>query len=111
MIRRPPRSTRTDTLFPYTTLFRSEGDGQPGVTIMCDKDRLSCDRAEHGIGLPMACLRTGGDDRGPVMDRSFATLPGPSSFGAPSALIVGALALESPCPFVSSLTMGMDSAE
>src|SRR3546814_5512037 len=28
MIRRPPRSTRTDTLFPYTTLFRSSSDGQ-----------------------------------------------------------------------------------
>src|SRR3546814_12789344 len=28
MIRRPPRATRTDTLFPYTTLFRSSG--QPG---------------------------------------------------------------------------------
>src|SRR3546814_1619908 len=28
MIRRPPRSTRTDTLFPYTTLFRSVGIGQ-----------------------------------------------------------------------------------
>src|SRR3546814_5272046 len=28
MIRRPPRSTRTDTLFPYTTLFRS---GQTGI--------------------------------------------------------------------------------
>src|SRR3546814_19159262 len=28
MIRRPPRSTRTDTLFPYTTLFRS-GLGRP----------------------------------------------------------------------------------
>src|SRR3546814_13037135 len=27
MIRRPPRSTRTDTLFPYTTLFRSRRDG------------------------------------------------------------------------------------
>src|SRR3546814_9039428 len=27
MIRRPPRSTRTDTLFPYTTLFRSVGRG------------------------------------------------------------------------------------
>src|SRR3546814_16219671 len=27
MIRRPPRSTRTDTLFPYTTLFRSGGRG------------------------------------------------------------------------------------
>src|SRR3546814_10455242 len=29
MIRRPPRSTRTDTLFPYTTLFRSRGRGLP----------------------------------------------------------------------------------
>src|SRR3546814_3212854 len=28
MIRRPPRSTRTDTLFPYTTLFRSVGAGR-----------------------------------------------------------------------------------
>src|SRR3546814_3914560 len=28
MIRRPPRSTRTDTLFPYTTLFRSEACAQ-----------------------------------------------------------------------------------
>src|SRR3546814_6774828 len=27
MIRRPPRSTRTDTLFPYTTLFRSSAKG------------------------------------------------------------------------------------
>src|SRR3546814_8725264 len=27
MIRPPPRATRTDTLFPYTTLFRSEEDG------------------------------------------------------------------------------------
>src|SRR3546814_15636672 len=36
MIRRPPRSTRTDTLFPYTTLFRSVGQpadviGDPGM--------------------------------------------------------------------------------
>src|SRR3546814_5692469 len=30
MIRRPPRSTRTDTLFPYTTVFRSDR-GWPGV--------------------------------------------------------------------------------
>src|SRR3546814_4402956 len=28
MIRRPPRSTRTDTLFPYTTLFRSPADSR-----------------------------------------------------------------------------------
>src|SRR3546814_807043 len=33
MIRRPPRSTRTDTLFPYTTLFRSIGEGcEPAVS-------------------------------------------------------------------------------
>src|SRR3546814_2145893 len=31
MIRRPPRSTRTDTLFPYTTLFRSEDVGAKGL--------------------------------------------------------------------------------
>src|SRR3546814_13970958 len=30
MIRRPPRSTRTDTLFPYTTLFRSTRDAASG---------------------------------------------------------------------------------
>src|SRR3546814_2031250 len=31
MIRRPPRSTRTDTLFPYTTLFRSYHPEQGGI--------------------------------------------------------------------------------
>src|SRR3546814_1501904 len=35
MIRRPPRSTRTDTLFPYTTLFRSkENRGRKGWNII-----------------------------------------------------------------------------
>src|SRR3546814_1671875 len=33
MIRRPPRSTRTDTLFPYTTLFRSDEDPARGRSI------------------------------------------------------------------------------
>src|SRR3546814_6902997 len=37
MIRRPPRSTRTYTLFPYTTLFRSRADdGRPGSAIAHD---------------------------------------------------------------------------
>src|SRR3546814_12159029 len=31
MIRRPPKSTRTDTLFPYTTLFRSAGIDIVGI--------------------------------------------------------------------------------
>src|SRR3546814_15653608 len=37
MIRRPPRSTRTDTLFPYTTLFRSYG--APQLAIECAAQR------------------------------------------------------------------------
>src|SRR3546814_8365898 len=42
MLRRPPRSTRTDTRFPYTTLFRSQADrGQqrPGVAGRYDPER------------------------------------------------------------------------
>src|SRR3546814_11637908 len=34
MIRRTPRSTRTDTLFPYTTLFRSRGDEQSAAPLL-----------------------------------------------------------------------------
>src|SRR3546814_14887354 len=34
MIRRPPRSTRTDTLFPYTTLFRSLASQEYGIDIL-----------------------------------------------------------------------------
>src|SRR3546814_8577366 len=37
MIRRPPRSTRTDTLFPYTTLFRSESDGAAAGAHLCSE--------------------------------------------------------------------------
>src|SRR3546814_991560 len=48
MIRRPPRSTRTDTLFPYTTLFRSLAE------------RLSASLAEADAAL--AKLRAGADE-------------------------------------------------
>src|SRR3546814_1106590 len=34
MIRRPPRSTRTDTLFPYTTLFRSSPQPEGPLTLL-----------------------------------------------------------------------------
>src|SRR3546814_18748898 len=37
MRRRPPRSTRTDTLVPYTTLFRSAGKGNAGGVGMADQ--------------------------------------------------------------------------
>src|SRR3546814_3387306 len=43
MIRRPPRSTRTDTLFPYTTLFRSLGICPAGLVngVWRSQDRTS----------------------------------------------------------------------
>src|SRR3546814_14919020 len=41
MLRRPPRSTRTDTLFPYTTLFRS-ATTIPRVTRRADGRGLHC---------------------------------------------------------------------
>src|SRR3546814_3657890 len=42
MIRRPPRSTRTDTLFPYTTLFRSPSPYRPGsITTSRQNTRLA----------------------------------------------------------------------
>src|SRR3546814_10355915 len=42
MIRRPPRSTRTDTLFPYTTLFRSAALGlhHPRAGVVFRRDQL-----------------------------------------------------------------------
>src|SRR3546814_20038477 len=61
MIRRPPRSTRTDTLFPYTTLFRSRqivihhqhhGNGGRGA-----------DRIERFGGVKRQALVQGGAQR------------------------------------------------
>src|SRR3546814_1821280 len=40
MIRRPPRSTRTDTLFPYTTLFRSCDGVSLVLAVILGRDRL-----------------------------------------------------------------------
>src|SRR3546814_11482259 len=54
MIRRPPRSTRTDTLFPYTTLFRSHVHEMPFVEqnsfdrLLWSSD-LNCVRGEDSL--------------------------------------------------------------
>src|SRR3546814_3864144 len=42
MIRRPPRSTRTDTLFPYTTLFRSAWPKGGQAQNLSDRQRRLC---------------------------------------------------------------------
>src|SRR3546814_9550586 len=46
MIRRPPRSTRTDTLFPYTTLFRSVVEGHQLAPV-----RLAARRLRRRVGV------------------------------------------------------------
>src|SRR3546814_1832703 len=55
MIRRPPRSTRTDTLFPYTTLFRSPRrlrqcaiERHAGMDALCAADGARRLHQEHG---------------------------------------------------------------
>src|SRR3546814_18714367 len=70
MLRRPPRSTRTDTLFPYTTLFRSRPsaiikpqDGRGGWTPSPRNDREASRR--------IAC----------AISRVVTTISGPVTFG------------------------------
>src|SRR3546814_5803891 len=53
MIRRPPRSTRTDTLFPYTTLFRSKGFGTK-----LDRTRTFVSR-DRGLAVQDQVIRIG----------------------------------------------------
>src|SRR3546814_255461 len=55
MIRRPPRSTRTDTLFPYTTLFRSR-PGEPRSLALHDRDRPVRQSAVASLRQPDAAL-------------------------------------------------------
>src|SRR3546814_13476193 len=73
MIRRPPRSTRTDTLFPYTTLFRS----QAGRRVR----RLPRSGLLAEVGDAGPCIALRGDlDALPVEDRTEdpwrSTVPG-----------------------------------
>src|SRR3546814_1487117 len=60
MIRRPPRSTRTDTLCPYTTLFRSTRRGEPRFAEAGRRREAGQGGGgAHGwLGLPGARIRT-----------------------------------------------------
>src|SRR3546814_13685673 len=74
MIRRPPRSTRTDTLFPYTTLFRSragsrvaihDGDQRLTWTLFARRvEGLARYLADRGVapGVPVALWLPNGID-------------------------------------------------
>src|SRR3546814_9319289 len=60
MIRRPPRSTRTDTLFPYTTLFRSVEEGARFHPILRPAFR---EHADIAAGAEAAAFAMVDDDR------------------------------------------------
>src|SRR3546814_11409124 len=64
MIRRPPRSTRTDTLFPYTTLFRSGREHALCWAIAASPlcDRLYCAPGNAGIASEAECVPIAADD-------------------------------------------------
>src|SRR3546814_15191222 len=64
MIRRPTRSTRTDTLFPYTTRFRSLGTGRD----RCTRQMHSADATRHGlaVGDTVALSSTAGEIHVPL---------------------------------------------
>src|SRR3546814_8619702 len=81
MIRRPPRTTRTDTLFPYTPLFRSNGGfGHPAL-----RSRPTCvseDPDTSSFGLRFA-------PRQPDQDQSGADQQGTEYVGGAEALVLG----------------------
>src|SRR3546814_3517928 len=56
MIRRPPRSTRTDTLFPYTTLFRSFAFSRFRACLTDVLARQRPRRIDHGTNIAVAAL-------------------------------------------------------
>src|SRR3546814_3127528 len=84
MIRRPPRSTRTDTLFPYTTLFRSEGAARlaphPPGRASCAVLRERLDLADPGVRRagPAPVAATARDRRRPARQHALPP-PGPAA--------------------------------
>src|SRR3546814_8662395 len=87
MIRRPPRSTRTDTLFPYTTLFRSSAD------LKCKFEEVLCISPwvfKKSSGLrpspsrPAGTTATGESSPGKLPRSSIGTKQRSGSGGQPS---------------------------
>src|SRR3546814_3280401 len=73
MIRRPPRSTRTDTLFPYTTLFRSDAAGQRAALRAAER---ALPLLKPGKSLSFALLPPGEDPDSLLRGQGPAALRG-----------------------------------
>src|SRR3546814_4052301 len=67
MIRRPPRSTRTDTLVPYTTLFRSGGSVTAGIVSARGRD---LNNGPYDNFLQVDAPINPGNSGGPLFDQS-----------------------------------------
>src|SRR3546814_7068243 len=78
MIRRPPRSTRTDTLFPYTTLFRSlavrYGEAAAIIVDACQL-RIAPQAVRRYLALGCVVLLTGSKFAGGPPFSGFALVP------------------------------------
>src|SRR3546814_1008773 len=106
MIRRPPRSTRTDTLFPYTTLFRSPesvitaggamGEVQRARAEPADARHRRTDRAEDARPLREIAMAQEGDAGG---DHAIAQVA-PRRHAQPLVVPPGPPALFRPIAFV-----------
>src|SRR3546814_914822 len=83
MIRRPPRSTRTDTLFPYTTLFRSHLSGSTGHHIAAPRYPIY---PPHSYGKPTGILSSLAVNTihhtAQLIDDKLGTAEGPKCFKA-----------------------------
>src|SRR3546814_12260968 len=77
MIRRPPRSTRTDTLFPYTTLFRSLGgvERQAGYCRHNAKDGGDIDDRSVAAGAQVRHRRAHPQPSAHLLDRDDVVPP------------------------------------
>src|SRR3546814_19113666 len=95
MIRRPPRSTRTDTLFPYTTLFRSSTEAALGrlsgpwqIRRESGRIRSGLDRGDYANEWDQVQIGFGYRDRHVRAAASGRTGPRPGSLGPVLRLVV-----------------------
>src|SRR3546814_1678827 len=98
MIRRPPRSTRTDTLFPYTTLFRSSCNGD---AIMANAVKgeasLKAGDKEYTLVMSVNALCEAEDVLGMATDEILARYSSGLSVKLLRGLIWAALQTNHPC--------------
>src|SRR3546814_16942660 len=89
MDRPPPRSTRTDTLLPYTTLCRAQGDGGVGQDRPAPEDRRPLESDDHRTSERIALVLAG--PQGELAGEAAREQQGVALVGA---LVAEALALD-----------------